>query len=75
MSDGTALCRCPDRCFAVPKPVCGSDGQTYKDECEMKRTSCIKRQPISAVKQGECRMYFKYLFSYNASAYPCRSFV
>ena len=57
--DGTALCRCPERCFAVPKRVCGSDGQTYRDECEMKRASCIKRQPITAVKQGECRMYYQ----------------
>lgn len=62
MRDGTALCRCPERCFAVPKPVCGSDGQTYKDECEMKRVSCIKKQPITAVNQGECRMYFEGLF-------------
>ena len=57
--EGTALCRCPERCFAVPKRVCGSDGRTYRDECEMKRASCIKRQPIVAQKQEECRMYFQ----------------
>ncbi|XP_028394352.1 uncharacterized protein LOC114518524 isoform X7 [Dendronephthya gigantea] len=52
--NGNALCRCPKQCFTIPKPVCGSDGQTYEDECEMKRASCIKREPITAVRPGEC---------------------
>ena len=55
--EGTALCRCSEQCFTVPKSVCGSDGKTYKDECEMKKASCIKRQPIKAVDSGKCRMY------------------
>lgn len=57
MPDGTGLCRCLDKCLAVSKPVCGSDGQTYKDECEIMRASCIKRQPITTAKHGKCRTY------------------
>ncbi|XP_063001126.1 agrin [Elgaria multicarinata webbii] len=49
-------CVCDYTCGAVPKNlVCGSDGLTYANECELKKTRCEKRQDIYATGQGSCR--------------------
>lgn len=46
-------CVCPS-CSHTGKEVCGSDGKTYKDSCELKKRSCKKNQYIKVVSHGEC---------------------
>ena len=51
------VCRCPQKCFGQNDPVCGSDGKTYKSECELKRVSCNQQKPLKVKKKGRCGTY------------------
>ncbi|KAM5140325.1 agrin [Mantella aurantiaca] len=49
-------CVCDFTCHAVLRnPVCASDGTTYSNECEMKKTRCERRQDLFIAAQGPCR--------------------
>ena len=46
---------CPQFCTFDYKPVCGSDGQTYSNECDLKGTACREgKLNLTVASQGEC---------------------
>ncbi|TRY74458.1 hypothetical protein TCAL_12493, partial [Tigriopus californicus] len=47
---------CPKLCMAVFEPVCGSDNQTYANECELKVTACKERSNLTLGFVGSCEM-------------------
>ena len=46
---------CNFACPAVVDPVCGSDGITYNNVCELRRASCKQKKPIKVDHKGPCR--------------------
>ena len=41
--------RCNFPCFLLLKPVCGSDGMVYSNECALRGASCKSGEPITVV--------------------------
>ena len=50
-------CACQKSCPAAKQPVCGSNGQTYNNECLMKQNSCKKRDDIQLIVKAPCGEY------------------
>ncbi|XP_067238317.1 double-headed protease inhibitor, submandibular gland-like [Chanodichthys erythropterus] len=44
----------PIICPTIYKPVCGSDGKTYGNECELNAANQASKPKVIIVKQGEC---------------------
>lgn len=51
---GKATCQCDDACEQAVRLVCGSDGVTYHNECEMKKQGCLQKKMIKLLYKGEC---------------------
>lgn len=70
-SDGlSASCHCPERCsnfgdHETSRPLCGSDGLTYDNHCEMLRKSCSTGTLITGKHDGRCGKCFIYTHKLN----------
>ncbi|XP_055704069.1 follistatin-related protein 5-like [Phlebotomus papatasi] len=49
-----AKCVCQRFCTRRQKPVCGSDGEMYRNHCEMHRMSCLKGRKITLQHPDYC---------------------
>ena len=58
-SNHKASCQCP-KCPPTTKPVCGSDGQTYVNECELRRQSCTTKTNIRVLHDGKCSTFVEF---------------
>lgn len=47
-------CECPAQCPADISTVCGSNGKTYNNVCELKRESCQRKITIAISHGGAC---------------------
>ena len=52
-SNYKASCQCP-KCPSTTKHVCGTDGRTYINECEVRKQSCTTKTNIRVLHPGKC---------------------
>lgn len=52
--DKTQYCACTSSCHDIYKPVCGSDGKSYLNECFLRRHACATEKQISVKYSGLC---------------------
>ncbi|CAB4027950.1 agrin-like isoform X3 [Paramuricea clavata] len=73
--NGSARCVCPSLCSGVVAPVCGSNGVTYGNLCELKRDSCKNHEYLQVVNNGQCLKSTSSPVTRNASTTlsPCAS--
>ncbi|KAK2187226.1 hypothetical protein NP493_172g00020 [Ridgeia piscesae] len=52
--DGVQACGCRQKCPARQRPVCGNDGLTYNNQCELNRAACLGGSRIRRKFKGTC---------------------
>ena len=54
------ICVCT-QCSNDGKKVCGSDGKTYKDLCELQKIACESNTTLNMTRKGSCQGRFPLL--------------
>ncbi|XP_043931145.1 tomoregulin-2 isoform X1 [Protopterus annectens] len=50
----SAVCVCQFKCNTDYAPVCGSNGDTYENECHLRQAACKQQHEIVVVSEGSC---------------------
>jgi len=53
LSDGGET-KCPEFCLTEYEPICGSDGNTYSNQCVLEATNCKTNSNIKVASEGKC---------------------
>ena len=59
--ESAGICVCT-QCTHDGKKVCGSDGKTYNDLCELQRVACESNTPLKMTRKGSCHGTFSLLY-------------
>ncbi|XP_039599625.1 follistatin-related protein 1b [Polypterus senegalus] len=51
---GEPTCLCIEQCKIHKRPVCGSNGKTYRNHCELHRDACLTGLKIQVLHDGQC---------------------
>ncbi len=58
---GVGVCSCPASCDQlhahdelIEGIVCGTDGRTYDNECQLKMEACTRQQHVVVANEGDC---------------------
>ncbi|GAB1289362.1 Agrin [Apodemus speciosus] len=54
VKNGKAVCECQRVCLDTYDPVCGSDGVTYGNVCELESMACALGREIQVAHRGPC---------------------
>ena len=46
---------CHQKCPLINAPVCGSDGNTYVNQCTLQAKACAEKAQIKVVHKGDCQ--------------------
>ncbi|XP_009878244.1 PREDICTED: follistatin-related protein 1 [Charadrius vociferus] len=52
---GDPTCLCIEQCKPHKRPVCGSNGKTYLNHCELHRDACLTGSKIQVDYDGHCK--------------------
>ncbi|XP_073433079.1 follistatin-related protein 1 [Dendrobates tinctorius] len=52
---GEPTCLCIEKCKSHKRPVCGSNGKTYLNHCELHRDACLTGSKIQVDYDGHCK--------------------
>lgn len=70
-ASGVRECSCPQICTADYNPVCGTDGQTYDNKCQMRVTACSQGMMIKVKSHGSCNSKFVLVYSFGTKYNIC----
>ncbi|XP_016415610.1 follistatin-related protein 1-like [Sinocyclocheilus rhinocerous] len=51
---GEPTCLCIEQCKPHKRPVCGSNGKTYRNHCDLHRDACLTGLKVQVAHDGHC---------------------